>query len=118
LERFARHKHSSLFTNYRRNNFYDFGPLRLHNKTFQQRDRNKLECFQMTEIYTLPKSSSVPGPDLPYAVADAALVEDGHGGVVLVGGTDGAKELSSLYRLEHAGNGTSWCLPHIKLLRP
>jgi len=63
----------------------------------------------MTEVYSSPKSSSVPGPDLPYAVADAALVEDGHGGVVLVGGTDGAKELSSLYRLEHAGKDATWC---------
>ena len=49
------------------------------------------------------------GPDLPYGITKAALVEDPTGGVILVGGTsDDAKYLQTLFRLSDAGDDAKW----------
>jgi len=49
------------------------------------------------------------GPDLPFGITDAALVEDPTGGVILVGGSsDDDEYLQTLFRLSDAGEDAKW----------
>jgi hypothetical protein len=49
------------------------------------------------------------GPDLPFGITDAALVEDPKGGVILVGGRSKTDEyLQTLLRLSDAGDDAEW----------
>ena len=49
------------------------------------------------------------GPELPYDIRESQLVEDGEGGVLLVGGvsrSDGIQ--NSIFRLSHGGDDATW----------
>jgi len=49
------------------------------------------------------------GPDLPFGVCLAALIEDPTGGVILVGGqSKNDANLQTLFRLSHAGEDAKW----------
>jgi len=53
---------------------------------------------------------------LPYGIVAAALVTDSRGGVILVGGeAKHAKQLNTLWRLDHSGEGAEWELMPQKL---
>ena len=47
------------------------------------------------------------GPDLPFGIPDADLIEDPAGGVILVGGNSPLGLRSTLFRLAHA-DATEW----------
>lgn len=63
-----------------------------------------------TEILDLGTGLWRPGPELPFGIGCAPLVEDADGGVILVGGeaNDGSHKLNKLFRLPHAGDGSRW----------
>jgi len=49
------------------------------------------------------------GPDLPFKISSASLVEDPTGGVILVGGaSDETRHLKTLFRLSDAGDESKW----------
>jgi hypothetical protein len=49
------------------------------------------------------------GPDLPFGITEAALVEDPAGGIILVGGKSTDDEyLQTLFRLSDAGEDAKW----------
>ena len=62
-----------------------------------------------TEVFDVGSSEWKSGPELPFGIMLAAMVEDPSGGVVLIGGYNKErKELSTLFRLPHAGSGATW----------
>ena len=48
--------------------------------------------------------------ELPFGIVSAVMVEDQHGGIVLVGGHSGTtySYLNTLYHLPHAGPDAQW----------
>jgi hypothetical protein len=49
------------------------------------------------------------GPELPFEIIGAQMVEDQNGGVVLIGGKSSSSEnLDSLYQLPHGGLDAVW----------
>ncbi len=49
------------------------------------------------------------GPDLPFGITDAALIEDHTGGVILVGGnSQDEQHLQKLFSLSDAGDESKW----------
>ena len=65
----------------------------------------------MTSVEILDEGASEwrNGPDLPFGITEAALVEDPTGGVILVGGkSDDEKFLRTLFRLSDAGDDAKW----------
>ena len=49
------------------------------------------------------------GPDLPFGISHASLVEDPSGGVILVGGrSDNNDYLKTLFKLSDAGGDAKW----------
>jgi hypothetical protein len=66
---------------------------------------------QMTSVEILDEGSSEwrNGPDLPFGIHDASLVEDPAGGVILVGGVSKYDQyLQTLFRLSDAGGDAKW----------
>jgi len=59
----------------------------------------------MSSVEVLDEGSNEwrEGPDLPFNIYGAAIVEDPEGGVILIGG-----ESRSLFHLSHVGDGASW----------
>ncbi len=55
------------------------------------------------------------GPDLPFGIAGAQMVEDPNGGVVLVGGRSNRRHLDTLYQLPHGGAHAVWTKMEQKL---
>jgi hypothetical protein len=65
----------------------------------------------MTSVEILDEGASEwrNGPDLPFGIIDASLVEDSEGGVILVGGESRDDQyLQTLFRLSDAGDQTKW----------
>ncbi len=61
--------------------------------------------FTSTEILNENMDGWYQGPDLPFGIADSAIVEDSNGGVILVGGnSQKGGILNTLFRLSHSGN--------------
>jgi hypothetical protein len=57
------------------------------------------------------------GPDLPFEIYDASLIEDSAGGVILVGGSSlKFVYLKTLYRLSDAENDSKWVKMSQKLI--
>ncbi len=48
------------------------------------------------------------GPELPFAIDAAKMVEDKDGGVVLVGGSALSGALDTIFQLRHGGEGANW----------
>ena len=48
------------------------------------------------------------GPNLPFGIKLAQLVEDNLGGVILVGGSSQVEIFDTLFRLPHAGDDANW----------
>ena len=48
------------------------------------------------------------GPDLPFGIRYASLVEDPAGGIILVGGFDDNYHLNTLFKLSDAGDEAQW----------
>jgi len=70
------------------------------------------DILASTEILDLDFNANkvgwVNGPNLPFAIKEASLVEDPTGGVILVGGqSSNGRYLTTLFKLAHAGN-THW----------
>ena len=64
-----------------------------------------------SEVLDLNTGKWKPGPELPFGIGCAPLVEDAGGGVILVGGeaeVAGFQRLDKLFRLPHAGDGSKW----------
>jgi hypothetical protein len=57
------------------------------------------------------------GPSFPYAIWNAAMIEDSKGGVVLIGGFSRASQYSdtTLYHLPHGGPDAGWTKMEQKL---
>ena len=66
--------------------------------------------------YSLDLSSWVMGPELPNFITGAAIVSDGIGGIVLVGGREGIFALDTLLYLGHAES--QWQILSMKLKTP
>ena len=65
--------------------------------------------MKSVEILDVGASEWRSGPDLPFGITEAALVEDPTGGVILVGGkSDDEKFLWTLFRLSDAGDDAKW----------
>jgi len=65
----------------------------------------------MTSVEILDDGADVwrNGPDLPFGIYHASLVEDPTGGVILVGGeSENDPYLQTLFRLSHAGDDAEW----------
>jgi hypothetical protein len=58
------------------------------------------------------------GPELPFAIDAAKMVEDKDGGVVLVGGSASSGALDTLFQLRHGGEGVEWVEMEQKLKSP
>jgi hypothetical protein len=68
-----------------------------------------MDPLSSTEIYDDLTFGWRSGPELPIGIALGVLVEDQHGGVILIGGhastlSDKTAYLDTLYQLKHAGN--------------
>ncbi len=49
------------------------------------------------------------GPELPFVISFAQMVEDQNGGVVLIGGDSSSEDiLDTLYQLSHGGHDAVW----------
>ena len=60
-------------------------------------------------LYALFKGAWSFGPELPFSWSYGQLVEDPHGGIVLLGGETSKKTYSNaLFRLPHVGDGAKW----------
>jgi hypothetical protein len=70
------------------------------------------EIFASVEILDPGSNEWRKGPELPFGIEEAQMVEDQNGGVVLVGGRTGnylnRKYLDTLYQLPHGGADTEW----------
>jgi hypothetical protein len=70
----------------------------------------------MKSVEILDEGSNVwrNGPDLPFGISQASLVEDPTGGVILVGGSsEDDNYLQTLFRLSDAGEESEWIeMPH------
>jgi hypothetical protein len=55
------------------------------------------------------------GPELPFGIRDAQMVEDQNGGVVLIGGESSIDKLDTLYQLPHGGQDAVWTKMEQKL---
>ncbi len=68
------------------------------------------------EILDLGSNEWRNGPDLPFGIAKAQMVEDKNGGVVLVGGySDIYTFLDSIFQLSHGGEDAKWIKMEQKL---
>jgi hypothetical protein len=68
------------------------------------------------EIFDLGANEWREGPDLPFGIAYAQMVEDPNGGVVLVGGRSNSKRhLDTFYQLPHGGTDAVWTKMEQKL---
>ncbi len=70
---------------------------------------SEMAPLSSTETYNEVTSSWRSGPELPIGIALGVLVEDQHGGVILIGGhastmSDKTAYLDTMYRLKHAGS--------------
>jgi hypothetical protein len=71
--------------------------------------KNDSDILSSVEILDEGENSWRDGPDLPFGIAGAALIEDPTGGVILIGGRSSTNSyLDSLYRLAHAGEDAHW----------
>jgi N-acetylneuraminic acid mutarotase len=62
-----------------------------------------------TEVLDEGSNEWRQGPDLPFGIYGAAMVEDPEGGVILIGGYSSSnKNLDTLFRLSDVGDGASW----------
>jgi hypothetical protein len=72
--------------------------------------------FSSVEILDLGANEWRKGPDLPFGIDLAQMVEDPNGGVVLVGGrSDFYRYLDTLYQLPHGGADAVWTKMEQKL---
>jgi hypothetical protein len=70
---------------------------------------SEMDPLSSTEIYDDLTSGWRSGPELPIGIVLGVLVEDQHGGVVLIGGhhstlSNKTAYLDTMYWLKHAGN--------------
>ena len=65
------------------------------------------------DILDLGASKWRKGPNLPIPICEASMVEDGFGGVLLIGGWNGTGYLDTLYQLSHSNS--EWILMPQKL---
>jgi hypothetical protein len=73
---------------------------------------------QMSSVEILDRGTNEwrRGPDLPYGIQLSQMIEDQHGGVVLVGGQSSeVQRLDSLFRLPHGGAYAVWTKMEQKL---
>jgi len=64
----------------------------------------------MSSVEVLDEGSNEwrQGPDLPFGIRGAAMVEDPEGGVILIGGDASIGHQETLLHLSHVGDGASW----------
>jgi hypothetical protein len=68
------------------------------------------------EILDEGSSEWQTGPELPFGIRDAQMVEDQNGGVVLIGGLSSSGDiLDTLYQLQHEGQNAVWTKMEQKL---
>jgi hypothetical protein len=72
--------------------------------------------FSSVEILDLGSNEWRKGPEIPFGIQEAAMVEDQNGGVVIVGGSSSSiLYLDTLYQLPHGGEDATWTQMEQKL---